>query len=74
MYLGDVAKILTFQTNTYTKSAVNRHPERLDSKIFNFALQGREVVVNSDLTAVALSFPEAWRPFVVLPSAQLTHS
>jgi hypothetical protein len=69
-----VAKILTFQTNTDTKSTVNRYLERWDSKIFNFAPQPRGVVVNSELAAVALSFPEAWRPFVVLPSAQFTHS
>jgi hypothetical protein len=74
MYLGEVAKILTFQTNTDTKTAINRCPELRDGKIFNFAPQSRDVVVNSDLTAVAFSFPEAWRPFVILPSAQLTRS
>jgi len=53
-----VAKILTFQTNTDKKIAV--HP--------------RVVVINTDRGAVAMRFPEAWWPFVVLPNTKFTNS
>jgi hypothetical protein len=53
-----VAKILTFQTNTDRKIA--SHP--------------RVVVVKTDRGAVALRFPEAWWPFVVLPRTKFTNS
>ena len=59
-----MAKILTFQTNTDTKIPVNRRSEPLDSRILNFASQPRDVVVNKDPRVAALSFPEAWRPFL----------
>ena len=72
-YIGGVAKILIFRTNTDTKIPANRLQALLDGKIFNLASERRDVVINRDHKAVALSFPEAWRPFVVLPSVQFTH-
>lgn len=59
-----MAKILTFQTNTDKKILVISESERVAGKIVTFASRAHRVVVNSDLDAAALSFPEAWRPFI----------
>lgn len=68
-----MAKILIFPTNTDRKIAVVPPSERMNSTMFDFA-RPRRIVVNSDRGAAALSFPEAWWPFVVRPSAKFTNS
>jgi hypothetical protein len=69
-----MGKILAFQSNTDRRIAVIEPSERLTSRVFRFAQGRRHVVVNSHRGLVALRFPEAWWPFVVMPSAKLTNS
>jgi hypothetical protein len=69
-----VARILAFQTNTDTKHPPTAGVECLDAKIFDIASYRRWIVINRSTGAVTLSFPRAWWPFIVRPSAKLTHS
>jgi hypothetical protein len=56
--------------------AVHPPPEHRSGEMLNFPLRPRvvaAVAVNSDFEAIARMFPEAWRPFIVLPGATMMH-
>ena len=59
-----VARILAFQTNTDSKRRPQVKPGPSGCRILHFAPVRREVEINKGSGPAALSFPEAWRPFI----------
>ena len=65
-----MARILPFRPDTQASTLKS---QCLDSKILNVVPIKRDAVTNGCSKAVALSFPEAWLPFVRWPIATSTN-
>jgi hypothetical protein len=68
-----VAKILMFRIDGGRQVAVHPPPEHRSGEMLKFPSRCRVVAADSDFEAIARMFPEAWRPFIVLPGATMMH-
>ena len=58
-----------FQLNGERRIAADPPVDALAGGELSFTPLPRDAAANIDLAAIALMFPEAWRPFIVWPGA-----